>query len=97
MGFEPCVARDGEVARVDLERERGQIPKAWEALDGVPNRRSKNRIASESEHMLGVRGVRDRVGAAVCMQAGARVKRTDARIQRVSTQHKSSDGQQIIK
>ena len=50
------MARDGEVTRVDLERERGQIPKAWEALDGVPNRRSKNRIASESEHDVGREG-----------------------------------------
>ena len=80
MGFEPCVARDGEVARVDLERERGQIPKAWEALDGVPNRRSKNRIASESEHNVGrERGVGVRRGRR--RRGGARVQRTDARSQ----------------
>ena len=61
------MARDGEVTRVDLERERGQIPKAWEALDDVPNRRSKNRIASESEHNVGREGCAARVGVAVCV------------------------------
>ena len=91
MGFEPCVARDGEVTRVDLERERGQIPKAWEALDGVPNRRSKNRIASESEHNVGrERGV-GVLGAAVWRCQGEKNGRA------AHTQHKSSDGQQIIK
>jgi len=66
------LARDGEVTRVDLERERGQIPKAWEALDGVPNRRSKNRIASESEHDVN-RIARRRRGR----RLWPRVKRTD--------------------